>query len=813
MARVSIVDERVRQLVDGKLVPLFLAAHSTAALCKVLNKTLKANGGGTVHPNRLHALLSDDLSRGVNEGTVALVEKAIENLHEDEEAWQRRSARRRAELESEIQHLRTSRQLADEEILKRLSVPPAVARHLLSLDLTPPLAKVAPASPKAERRSGAKTRFPDWSFQDVAIAHCLEAFRQRPASKVGLILPTGAGKTRTALRIVLEKLAKTPANEGFVYWVTHRKNLRSQAHRELQKLLSAGKGQVPDNAAALLANRIKFVMVSALPQILAADATPPVLVVVDEAHHAAAPSYQPIFEARYPVPALFLTATPNRGDLLPIGIDEVAFTITYRELEERGVIMMPEFQDFPVNDFEWTEEQVRDLADYVIDRAEGEFTKVLVLAPRIDRVEEFHDALAEALAEAQGHPLDPDDIGFIHGGGNSLRIDNDDFLDIFAKKPRAILVSAQILLEGFDDPGINTVILTYPSSSLIRLMQAAGRCVRYSPDKSAAYVVQARNDNLAYHFDQRWLYQEISDYLRPELIDIDYASEAELRQKVSDLLEQHNVKGAARNRLLGRIEGLVAGDTCRVLLYGLPYYGAEDRFDELSQWGAFLETPANSAAFRGVFNAFSDLGATLSDPSDFLTRDGARFGITKNLAPGSLWSELMEVLTASYFAREEIYGSNPMAKVSRPSKRHGPTTWLRYATFHFRPRLPQELSDFLADCHNRSDLIAAYLDDASRYALAIKFPLPLDGYEGSFLTASEAAAFEATVNALVAELRKVTPPAQIGVLASFLASSSERLLPPRVFLRIEGFLGEERYAARVLQLPAYNQPQNEGEKL
>lgn len=811
MARVSIFDGRVRQLVDQKLVPLFLAERSTARLCKALNHTLDGGGLGPIHPNRLHALLSDDISRGVNEATLGLVEQAVEAFQNGDGDWQRRSEKRLAELQAEAQHLHDARRLTDEEIIERLAVPPAVGRRVLS---TSPIAAtlgaalpLAPAGPPLPARP---TRVPDWSFQDTAIAHTLEALRQRPTSKIGLILPTGAGKTRTALRIVLEMLAKAQTSDGLVYWVTHRRNLRTQAHRELQKLLSTGKDQVPADAASLLASRIRFVMVSALPEILADDATPPLLIVVDEAHHAAAPSYQPIFEARYPVPALFLTATPNRMDSLPIGIDEIAFTITYRELEERGVIVTPEFLDFPVDDFEWSESPVRDLADYVIDRCEDEFTKVLVLAPRIERVEEFYNALVDALAQVQGHPLDPDDIGFIHGTRNSLRIGNDDFLDIFAEKPRAILVSAQLLLEGFDDPAINTVILTYPSASIVRLMQAAGRCVRYSPEKDAAYVVQAKNEDLAYHFDQRWLYQEISDYLRPELIDIDFASAADLGKKVLELLARHNVKDAVRTRILSRLGGITPGETCRLLLYGLPYYGAADRFDELATWGAFLESPQNSAALRGLFNSFSALGAALSDPSDFLTREGARFGVAKTLAPGSTWAEMMEVLTASYFAREEIYGSNAAAKASRPSKRHGPTTWLRYVTFHFRPLLPQELSDFLADCYNRSDLVAAYLDDAAQYALAIKVPLPLGGHEGWLLPAEDAGAFESGVAALLAELRKVTPKEQLGALAGFLAGSDMRLLPARVFLRLEAFLGEERYAARVLRLPPHDSSKTEG---
>jgi superfamily II DNA or RNA helicase len=801
MARISILDARIRNLVDEKLVPLFLAERSTAALCKSLNQILESGAGGTIHPNRLHALLSDDMSRGANEATIGLVEQAVQAL-ENSEGWSLRSERRLAELRAEARHLREDRHLTPEDVIKRLGLPPAVARRVLSTEVVGDQTNAAlTIALRAESGRVAKSNIPDWGYQEIAISNCLEAFRQRPHSKVGLILPTGAGKTRTALRIALETLAKAPKSTGLVYWVTHRKNLRTQAHRELQKLLSTGK--VPENAASLLANRIIFVMVGELPAILADDAVPPVLVIVDEAHHAAAPSYQPIFEAKYLVPALFLTATPNRTDLLPIGIDEIAFTITYRELEERGCIVMPQFKPFPVQDFDWSESQVRDLADYVIDGAEGEFTKVLVLAPRIDRVEEFYEALlkAHSLAQADGHPLDAADIGFIHGGGNSLHIDNDDFLDIFAEKPRAILISAQLLLEGFDDPAINTVVLTYPTSSLVRLMQAAGRCVRYFPGKRTAYVVQARKDELAYYFDQRWLYQEISDYLRPELIDIDYSSDEDLRRKFADLLAHHNVKEATSKRILDRVGPLVPGGTCRLLLYGLPYYGAANRFDELATWGAFLEHSPNSIAFRGVFNTFSERGATLSDPSDLLTREGARFDIAKDVTPGSLWAELMEVLTASYFAREEIYGSNPMAKASRPSKRHGPTTWLRYITFHYRPSLAPEITNFLADCYNRQDLVASYLDDPARHALAIKIPLPLgDHHEGWLLSAAEATGFEACVAALRSELQSVTPSEQFGALAKFLASRDDRMLPSRVFLRVEAFLGDERHAARVLNL-------------
>src|SRR5262249_20300584 len=147
-----------------------------------------------------------------------------------------------------------------------------------------------------------------------------------------------------------------------------------------------------------------------------------------EAHHAAAKSYQPIFETSFSLQALFLTATPNRTDGLPLGIDSVAYTITFRELAEKHVILIPEFQDFPVRDFDWSADAVRDLADAVIDRAAEMYTKTLVLAPRIERVEDFYATLVEALSQYGDHPLTADDIGFVHGTRNSLACNNEQFL-------------------------------------------------------------------------------------------------------------------------------------------------------------------------------------------------------------------------------------------------------------------------------------------------------------------------------------------------------------------------------------------------
>lgn len=781
MARIGIGSARARELVR-KTVPLFLAAGSTAALAKMLSARLREDGKKPpLHPNRLHTLLSEDSSRGLNESTFELIEEAVGGLLADPRLGvkaEETAERLRAEGLKLVQYGGAKW----EDVAARLGVPQAVLSELLPSPIQPGELKSSEvvAQPKA----------PDWSYQDVAVARCLDALTGGGSPRIGLILPTGAGKTRTALRIALFML-RGATTGGRVLWVTHRRNLRAQAHRELQKLLKSDSGQVPEGAAALLASRIDFVMVSEIGHALALASPEPVLVIIDEAHHAAASSYAPVLEPANTYPILLLTATPNRTDGLPIGIDEIAYTITYRELAERGAILRPKFLDFPVDDFDWSQSAIQDLADYVVERSAQEFTKVLVLAPRVDRVEEFYEALKARLSEELDHPLDLDDLGYIHGGRNSLGIDNEDFLSRFAAKPRAVVVSAQILLEGFDDPAVDTVIITYPTSSVIRLMQAAGRCVRFAPGKTAAYVVQARNDQIAYHFDHRWLYQEIDDFLRPELIDVEYGSHQELVTAVEVLLNKHNVAPAAYQSTLDKLQVLHPGDTCRVLLYGLPYYGGQESFATNASWGAFLETSGNSEAFRAVFNGFCAIGADISDPSDFLVRDGARHGITKDLQPHSDWMSYIGFLTAAYFAKREIYGPGfNEGWGKRPHQRNGQTTWLKYVSFSYRPAVPAEFVAFLADCHNALDVQARYLENKALYGGAVKIPLILGGSEAFLLSELQYGALIEFLGSLREELGQVEPKDQFAAYAGALLRPETPLLPQRLLARIEFLLGD-----------------------
>jgi superfamily II DNA or RNA helicase len=785
MARISILRDEVQAAVS-KLAPLFLEAGNLAGLVRRLNESAAAVGlTGTIHANRLSAFFADDPERGINDGTFKFVQAALEAI-----APTPASQDLMAELAQKAQLLLSAGTSSLAELARSLALPPAVVRAALgqSLKSQPLLAGIN--APKAEPA-------PDWSYQDLAVSRVMDALRRRPKGRIGLILPTGAGKTRVALRIILETLAANPLTR--VLWVTHRKTLKRQAFRQLTKLLRSPTKLPPD--ADKLANRIIFAMVHEAKTITEDASSNIGLVVVDEAHHAAAPTYAFVLNGSIGCPALLLTATPNRPDALPIGIDEVAFTTTYRELADRRVIMIPQFLPFVVDNFEWDDEDIDRLVDWVLDETADRFRKVLVLAPQVSRVEEFYERLVRALRNEPAHPLVEDDIGYIHGTGNSHGVADEDFLERFEDKPRAILVSAQMLLEGFDDPSIDTVILTYSTSSVIRLMQAAGRAVRHHPGKTAAYVVQADAADLAYRFDQRWLYQELDDYLRPEIIDAEYRAPSERRAVIERLLTDHNVDPNERDAALREVDSLSPDEEVRLLFFGKPYFGNAEGFVGKAQWGVFVETPTNSAAFRQMFNAFSAAGALLSDPTDFIAQHAPALGIEKDLRAGSTWRQLGLVLTACYCAREEVYGTPSFGlQGNRPKPAKGPTTWLHYATFRFRPAISPDFLSFLADCYNRQSVERAYLGDPEGFAAAIKIPLPLGGSEALLLGAETYAQLDSQIRSLSSALRLVSPADRFAALAAHLAIGEALPLPRQFAARIELFLDEGHRASRTFNL-------------
>jgi DNA repair protein RadD len=168
-----------------------------------------------------------------------------------------------------------------------------------------------------------------WPYQVAAVDAVRRAYERR-ARRILLVIPTGGGKTVTACSVV--EGARRKGRK--ILWLTHRRELVSQASESLRKL-----GVEHGVILAGVERRPDLPMQVASVQTLTADGEAPEavnVIIVDEAHHVTANTWKAILRA-YPKLELVLglTATPERGDGTPLGdvFDEMVVACSVAELE------------------------------------------------------------------------------------------------------------------------------------------------------------------------------------------------------------------------------------------------------------------------------------------------------------------------------------------------------------------------------------------------------------------------------------------------------------------------------------------------
>lgn len=171
-------------------------------------------------------------------------------------------------------------------------------------------------------------------YQQAAVTRVRDAMRAG-GKRVVLVLPTGAGKTRTGSAIVERAVARGSR----VVWLAHRTELIEQTAKTLHDFgLPVG---VVAASSAWPIDPSAPVQVCSVQTLLAREHRPPAdLLVWDECHHASesAPTWAALLAAYPEVRTLGLTATPERGDgsgLAPL-FDQLVVGVTVRDLTEQG---------------------------------------------------------------------------------------------------------------------------------------------------------------------------------------------------------------------------------------------------------------------------------------------------------------------------------------------------------------------------------------------------------------------------------------------------------------------------------------------
>lgn len=332
-----------------------------------------------------------------------------------------------------------------------------------------------------------------------------------------LVLPTGAGKTFTAVRWIVTDLLNT--RKCTVLWLAHREELLEQAASTFAELapLARSRSQIrlryiksKDSVHSITEDRDDIIICSVAKLARNLDRAKKIfsqrnrLIVVDEAHHSVADTYKKLLDllpagrARRHCKLLGLTATPTRtcakerpllakyfgGNVIdPVTIDEL---IVRRQLARPTIISVQTKVDVcrGMRDGQIQRELKQNFGDLsnttlkriskmvarnkaVVDHylaKRKEYGKTLIFAINCDHAK----SLAKLLKDH-------------HVNAKVVVADNRERHETIAQFRDGqfdVLVNVMICNEGVDVPDIQTVILARPTFSEILLRQMIGRALR-----------------------------------------------------------------------------------------------------------------------------------------------------------------------------------------------------------------------------------------------------------------------------------------------------------------------------------------------
>jgi len=325
------------------------------------------------------------------------------------------------------------------------------------------------------------------AYQEQAI-NDLRSGMQQGAKAPLLCLPTGGGKT-----VILATIAAQAAAKGRqVLILVHRRELIHQTASKLQwvgldhGIIAAGH-PATDHA-------VQVASVQTLVRRMAGMAWSPSLVIIDEAHHAAAGSWRQILEHWPNAYRLGVTATPCRLDGRGLGeaFDQLVVGPSVADLVFWGFLSAARIYAPPV---------VADLSG--IRRRAGDYANDQAAAA-MDRPTVTGDAIAHYQRLAAGqqaiafccnvtHAVSVCDAFKTSGISAALLLgnttDRDQVVAQYAAGITRVLVTVDVVSEGFDVPAASCAILLRPTQSLGLYLQQVGRVLRPAPGKTHALIL------------------------------------------------------------------------------------------------------------------------------------------------------------------------------------------------------------------------------------------------------------------------------------------------------------------------------------
>lgn len=336
-------------------------------------------------------------------------------------------------------------------------------------------------------------------YQESAVSAAEQAFAQG-LRRVVVAMATGTGKTITACLIIWLILQQNP--RARILWLAHTEELVTQAARTLRLFFphhSLGIVMADQNgpSAQIVVATVQTASMDVRFQQLGTFG----FVVVDELQHSVSATYLRLlrwlgaFNPTGPR-CLGLTATPERGDGQSLSKvwERIVFTFSLPEAVMRGYladirpIAVPLDVDLDAIATQGDDFNPEALADALLKTRIAETTvdaycthtpesKAIIFAASVaqsQRTAEFFKARGIAAASVDG--------GMPKKTRRAI-------LQAFHDNHVKVLINCQLLVEGYDEPDIQSVIIARPTMVKAQYLQMLGRATRRAPNKTSCTVI------------------------------------------------------------------------------------------------------------------------------------------------------------------------------------------------------------------------------------------------------------------------------------------------------------------------------------
>ena len=345
-------------------------------------------------------------------------------------------------------------------------------------------------------------------YQTEALISVRDAYKAGKR-RVIVSLPTGTGKT-----VVFAHFPHILKMKKRLLVLAHREELLVQAQDKFRSIDPDLKVEI-EQAGARASTDAK-VVVASVPTLARNDGVRLSrlqpddfsIIVVDEAHHAVAPSYRRIFdhfrlfESGTPRFLVGFTATPRRGDQQGLGevFEEVCYARDMREMIA-GRYLCPitgwrvdtdlSLDNVKISHGDFVESQLArvvntPLRNNLLVKAYRDFARArraIVFCVDVAHAKDVHEAFAKAGIRAASV------------WGELPKDERRTALTRFSAGEIDVVTNCNLLTEGFDEPRIDCVIMARPTRSKLLYAQMVGRGTRLHPDKVDLMVIDVADNS------------------------------------------------------------------------------------------------------------------------------------------------------------------------------------------------------------------------------------------------------------------------------------------------------------------------------